>query len=178
MASSDNSVESDDALTCIDRKSSSSSSGSKVKRRASRAGTRSVSTLTASQLERKRANDREAQRAIRQRTRDYIDQLEKQVADLTTKGEEVTSVMQRNAALEAEVSRLRCQLQLSGYCLTCTERRRPENGMSDYPYSNLGVSHRLTTSMKRQKRLPLRHLLWLKLQSSSSIIHSRIEFLR
>src|ERR1700733_2929750 len=56
--------------------------GPASKRRASRAGTRSVATLTAAQLERKRANDREAQRAIRQRTRDYIDQLEKQVADL------------------------------------------------------------------------------------------------
>lgn len=57
------------------------SSGS-GKKRMSRAGTRSVSTLSAAQLERKRANDRDAQRAIRQRTKDHIDSLEKTIHDL------------------------------------------------------------------------------------------------
>ncbi|EMC97602.1 hypothetical protein BAUCODRAFT_459355 [Baudoinia panamericana UAMH 10762] len=38
-------------------------------RRAPKAGTRSLVTLTAAQQERKRANDREAQRAVRQRTK-------------------------------------------------------------------------------------------------------------
>jgi hypothetical protein len=119
MATSDHS--SDESLVSSTRKSSSNSE-TNVKRRASRAGTRSVSTLTASQLERKRANDREAQRAIRQRTRDYIEHLEKQVSELTDKRNELTAAMQRNASLEAEVARLRCQLQFAGYCLTCSSR--------------------------------------------------------
>ncbi|KAI7702697.1 hypothetical protein KC353_g14569 [Hortaea werneckii] len=57
------------------------------KKRASRAGTRSVSTLSAAQLERKRANDREAQRAIRQRTKDHIESLEKEIGDLRESNE-------------------------------------------------------------------------------------------
>lgn len=44
---------------------------------------RSVTTLSPSQLERKRANDREAQRLIRRRAKDHIQVLEKQVEDLT-----------------------------------------------------------------------------------------------
>ncbi|KAF2859348.1 hypothetical protein K470DRAFT_265345 [Piedraia hortae CBS 480.64] len=51
--------------------------GAITKKRTTRAGTRSVSTLTPAQLERKRANDREAQRAIRQRTKDHIENLER-----------------------------------------------------------------------------------------------------
>ena len=62
-----------------------------AKKRPSRAGTRSVTTLTAAQLERKRANDREAQRAIRQRTKDHIDTLERQVRDLTAQLENNSS---------------------------------------------------------------------------------------
>ncbi|KAH7303044.1 hypothetical protein B0I35DRAFT_402967 [Stachybotrys elegans] len=47
-----------------------------------RKGTRSVSSLSPAQLERKRANDREAQRAIRQRTRVHIEKLEADVESL------------------------------------------------------------------------------------------------
>jgi hypothetical protein len=86
-----------------------------VKKRPSRAGTRSVTTLTAAQLERKRANDREAQRAIRQRTKDHIDTLERQVRDLTAQLESnsssrVMDLMQRNEELEQENAVLRARL--------------------------------------------------------------------
>lgn len=43
-------------------------------------GSRSVSTLTPAQLSRKRANDREAQRAIRARTKENTERLEREVA--------------------------------------------------------------------------------------------------
>ena len=82
----------------------------KVKRRASRAGTRSVSTLTSAQLERKRANDREAQRAIRQRTKEHIDRLEAQIAELSARDARLKPTLERNATLEAEVALLRNQL--------------------------------------------------------------------
>jgi len=86
-----------------------------TKKRPSRAGTRSVTTLTAAQLERKRANDREAQRAIRQRTKDHIDSLERQVRDLTVQLESNSSgklmdVMRRNDELEQENAILRARL--------------------------------------------------------------------
>lgn len=86
-----------------------------MKKRPSRAGTRSVTTLTAAQLERKRANDREAQRAIRQRTKDHIDTLERQVRDLTVQLDSASSgkmmdIMRRNDELEQENAVLRARL--------------------------------------------------------------------
>ncbi|KAF2454594.1 hypothetical protein BDY21DRAFT_423522 [Lineolata rhizophorae] len=84
-----------------------------AKRRASRAGTRSVSTLTAAQLERKRANDREAQRAIRQRTKDHIESLERRIAELTANrdhGPRMAELLRRNEELEQENAMLRTQL--------------------------------------------------------------------
>jgi len=51
-------------------------------RRLSRAGTRSVSKLSPAQLERKRATDREAQRAIRTRNKEQLDSLQLQVVNL------------------------------------------------------------------------------------------------
>lgn len=86
-----------------------------AKRRPSRAGTRSVSTLTAAQLERKRANDREAQRAIRQRTKDHIENLERQIKELTAQQDTNSStkmmeLMRRNDELEQENAVLRTRL--------------------------------------------------------------------
>ncbi|KAJ5361739.1 hypothetical protein N7541_002583 [Penicillium brevicompactum] len=87
------------------------------RRRESRSGTRKVSTLSTEQLERKRANDREAQRSIRQRTKEHIEQLEAQVASFQSQIEEMRlrtdrfdEVMQRNALLEEEMSRLKQQI--------------------------------------------------------------------
>lgn len=82
------------------------------KRRESRAGTRKVTSLTAEQLDRKRANDREAQRTIRQRTKEHIESLEREVAELRAKTERFDEVVQRNAALDEEVRRLRHQLAI------------------------------------------------------------------
>lgn len=84
-----------------------------AKRRPSRAGTRSVSTLTAAQLERKRANDREAQRAIRQRTKDHIETLERRIAELSATNDTSAKLMQalqRNEELEQENAILRGRL--------------------------------------------------------------------
>ncbi|KAK4541866.1 hypothetical protein LTR36_007230 [Oleoguttula mirabilis] len=97
-------------------------SGSSGKKRASRAGTRSVTTLSAAQLERKRANDREAQRAIRQRTKDHIDNLEKNLSDLRGSQESneklVATTQQRNHELEEENAYLRSKLgDTAGYSM-------------------------------------------------------------
>ncbi|KKY39509.1 putative bzip transcription factor [Diaporthe ampelina] len=75
-----------------------------------RKGTRSVSTLTPSQLARKRANDREAQRAIRARTKEHIERLERELEDLKGKhnrDDTVQDLIKRNKALETELKRLR-----------------------------------------------------------------------
>ncbi|KAE8417227.1 hypothetical protein BDV36DRAFT_309641 [Aspergillus pseudocaelatus] len=83
------------------------------KKRESRAGTRKVTSLSAEQLERKRANDREAQRTIRQRTKEHIERLEHQVAELKLKGEQYDHVVRRNTALENEIRALKQQLALA-----------------------------------------------------------------
>ncbi|RHZ64564.1 bZIP transcription factor [Aspergillus thermomutatus] len=83
---------------------------SATKKRESRAGTRKVTTLSAEQLARKRANDREAQRTIRQRTKEHIERLQNQVAELQAKNQQFDDVMRRNAALEHEIKALRQQL--------------------------------------------------------------------
>ncbi|KJK62805.1 Basic leucine zipper bZIP domain of Activator Protein YAP [Aspergillus parasiticus SU-1] len=83
------------------------------KKRESRAGTRKVTSLSAEQLERKRANDREAQRTIRQRTKEHIERLEHQVAELKSKGEQYDHVVRRNTALENEIRALKQQLSLA-----------------------------------------------------------------
>ncbi|GLA63973.1 hypothetical protein AtubIFM54640_005140 [Aspergillus tubingensis] len=85
-----------------------------AKKRESRAGARKVTSLSAEQLERKRANDREAQRTIRQRTKEHIERLEHQVAELKAKGEQFDDVVRRNVALEHEIRALKHQLALAG----------------------------------------------------------------
>ncbi|XHG07262.1 hypothetical protein AWENTII_010421 [Aspergillus wentii] len=82
------------------------------RKRESRAGTRKVTSLSAEQLERKRANDREAQRTIRQRTKEHIEQLEHQVAELKAKGDRYDDIVRRNVALEGEINQLRHQLSM------------------------------------------------------------------
>ncbi|KAI6092200.1 hypothetical protein F4821DRAFT_254322 [Hypoxylon rubiginosum] len=73
-----------------------------------RKGTRSVSTLTPSQLARKRANDREAQRAIRARTKEHIDSLEREIEELRSqqnRDQTIQNLLRRNKALEDELHR-------------------------------------------------------------------------
>ncbi|KAL3469657.1 hypothetical protein BJX99DRAFT_67854 [Aspergillus californicus] len=86
---------------------------SQSKKKDTRAGTRRVTSLTVEQLERKRANDREAQRTIRQRTREHIERLEIQVSDLRAKGDKYDEVVRRNAILENELRALRHQLSVT-----------------------------------------------------------------
>ncbi|KAK4229400.1 hypothetical protein QBC38DRAFT_108490 [Podospora fimiseda] len=74
-----------------------------------RKGTRSVSSLTPSQLARKRANDREAQRAIRLRTKEHIERLERELAEYKSgrTQDEWTKLIKRNKELETEVIAMR-----------------------------------------------------------------------
>lgn len=75
----------------------------------SRGGKRSVTHLSKAQLARKRANDREAQRNIRQRTKEHIENLERKVKELEQGGRSnsIERVLKRNRELENEVEKLR-----------------------------------------------------------------------
>ena len=59
-----------------------SGDGQPSKKRRTGANSRGVANLTPEQLARKRANDREAQRAIRERTKNQIDALNRRIQDL------------------------------------------------------------------------------------------------
>ncbi|EXK24947.1 hypothetical protein FOMG_18353 [Fusarium oxysporum f. sp. melonis 26406] len=72
--------------------------------------TRRVSTLTPEQLARKRANDREAQRAIRIRTKEHIERLERELAELKSnqsRDQTIQELLRRNTAIERELIRLK-----------------------------------------------------------------------
>ncbi|KHN95222.1 bZIP transcription factor [Metarhizium album ARSEF 1941] len=95
---------------------SSSAEPAKPSSCSKRKGTRSVSTLTPSQLARKRANDREAQRAIRARTKEHIERLERELEDLrSSRGRDKTvqELLRRNKALEDELRQLRDSMGIS-----------------------------------------------------------------
>jgi regulator of replication initiation timing len=83
--------------------------------------------LTAAQLERKRANDREAQRAIRQRTKDHIDSLERRIQELTATNDTSARLMQalqRNEELEQENAILRSRLNHAAAAMAESNSKR------------------------------------------------------
>ena len=104
------------------------SAGGSNKKRASRAGTRSVTTLSAAQLERKRANDREAQRAIRQRTKEHIEKLERRIVELSNNSEsneQLLAALKRNKELEEENAVLRANLDHANFAMGVSESPGP-----------------------------------------------------
>ncbi|KAG0645678.1 hypothetical protein D0Z07_8749 [Hyphodiscus hymeniophilus] len=82
------------------------------RKKGARGGKRSVTHLSKAQLARKRANDREAQRNIRQRTKEYIESLELKVKELErgSRDGSMERALARNRELEAEIEKLRSQV--------------------------------------------------------------------
>ncbi|PNS20940.1 hypothetical protein CAC42_2871 [Sphaceloma murrayae] len=77
------------------------------------ASARGVANLTPEQLARKRANDREAQRAIRERTRNTIEHLEARIKELEGQQpfQEMQSALRTRDAILAENEELKRRLQ-------------------------------------------------------------------
>ncbi|KAL2890924.1 BZIP transcription factor [Ceratocystis lukuohia] len=63
---------------------------------------RGVATMTPDRLARKRANDREAQRAVRERTKAQIRELQDEVSVLKNDQAQLQHILQENSALQAE----------------------------------------------------------------------------
>ncbi|KIW15859.1 hypothetical protein PV08_05909 [Exophiala spinifera] len=82
------------------------------KRKAPSAGSRGVASLTPEQLAKKRANDREAQRAIRERTKQQIETLERRIQELTSQQpyQELQAVIRQKDAIQAENDEIRRRL--------------------------------------------------------------------
>jgi hypothetical protein len=77
---------------------------SESKKRRTGSSSRGVANLTPDQLAKKRANDREAQRAIRERTKNQIESLEQRIRDLSSQQpyQELQHVLRQRELLEAE----------------------------------------------------------------------------
>lgn len=73
---------------------------------------RGVANLTPEQLAKKRANDREAQRAIRKRTKAQIEALERRVQELTSQQpyQDLQAALQQKQAVLAENDEIRRRL--------------------------------------------------------------------
>ncbi len=85
--------------------------GSSKKRRTSASG-RGVANLTPEQLSKKRANDREAQRAIRERTKGQIESLERRIQELTSQQpyQELQQALRQKELVETENEELKKHL--------------------------------------------------------------------
>ncbi|RJE25876.1 B-zip transcription factor [Aspergillus sclerotialis] len=131
------------------------------KKRESRVGARKVTTLSSEQLERKRANDREAQRTIRQRTREHIEQLEHQVAELSAKGDQFDNVVRRNAALEEELHRLKYQLSMMAGRQSFSDHEPTYSGPAgpsmSLPFPNAPAAHsaRVPSTLPPSNQIPV-----------------------
>ncbi|KAL4795419.1 hypothetical protein BDV19DRAFT_170174 [Aspergillus venezuelensis] len=79
------------------------------KRKLNSTSARGVANLTPDQLAKKRANDRQAQRAIRERTKTHIDALEQRVRELSSQKPflDLQAALKQNEAMIAENKELR-----------------------------------------------------------------------
>lgn len=79
------------------------------KRKLNSTSARGVANLTPDQLAKKRANDRQAQRAIRERNKTHIDALEQQIRELSSQKPylDLQAAQQHNERIRAENQELR-----------------------------------------------------------------------
>jgi hypothetical protein len=87
--------------------------GQPTKKRRTGANSRGVANLTPEQLARKRANDREAQRAIRERTKNQIDALNQRIRDLESQQpyNDLQIVLREKEAVQAENADIKKRLE-------------------------------------------------------------------
>ncbi|KAK2628290.1 hypothetical protein QTJ16_002936 [Diplocarpon rosae] len=91
-------------------------------------GSRIAANLTADQLARKRASDRNAQQAARQRTRDYIEHLETRVEEINRQQVHLQDAKRRTGQLEAELEGLKEKLgKLEGKSDCSSKQARHES---------------------------------------------------
>jgi hypothetical protein len=83
------------------------------KRKLNSTSSRGVANLTPDQLAKKRANDRQAQRAIRERTKTHIEALEQQVRELASQKPvlDLQAAVQQNERIRLENQELRRSLK-------------------------------------------------------------------
>lgn len=106
------------------------------KRKLNSISSRGVANLTPDQLAKKRANDRQAQRAIRERTKIHIDALEQQVRDLSSQKPilDLQAAVKRYEAIQEENKELRQRLQAVMDIIQPLGKREPTSSERDPCY--------------------------------------------
>ncbi|KAK0385898.1 hypothetical protein NLU13_7073 [Sarocladium strictum] len=107
-----------DSVTSRSKREASSAAGSPDSAAANKKlkktgpGSRGVANLTPEQLAKKRANDREAQRAIRERTKNQIETLERRIHELTSQQpyQELQAALRAKELVEEENDHIKRQL--------------------------------------------------------------------
>ncbi|KAI9837130.1 MAG: hypothetical protein M1837_003126 [Sclerophora amabilis] len=115
--------------------------GLKKRKISAGASSRGVANLTPDQLAKKRANDREAQRAIRERTKNQIESLEKEISELKTQHpyQEWQQALRQKDLVQAENNDIRQQLTSALSILQPILNERRANG--DGPLIDSGSFH-------------------------------------
>lgn len=98
-----------DAETPAPDNNGTPATGAGRKRKLNCTSARGVANLTPEQLAKKRANDRQAQRAIRERTKAHIDSLEQRVRDLSSQKPflDLQAALRQNEVIQAENREIR-----------------------------------------------------------------------
>lgn len=106
------SLDADSLLPDLQDNNGSATAGRK--RKLNSTSLRGVANLTPDQLAKKRANDRQAQRAIRERTKTHIEALEQQVRDLASQKPvlDLQAAVQHNERIRTENRELRQSLKV------------------------------------------------------------------
>lgn len=88
------------------------SAASNERKRKAATSSRGVANLSAEQLAKKRANDREAQRAIRERTKTQIESLERRIKELTSQQpyQELQNILRQKELVELENAEIKRRL--------------------------------------------------------------------
>ncbi|KAF2281082.1 uncharacterized protein EI97DRAFT_438484 [Westerdykella ornata] len=107
-------------------------SSTQKRRRTGGAAPRGVAHLTPEQLARKRANDREAQRAIRERTKNQIDSLNRRIHELESQQpyHDLQVVVREKEAIQAENADIRTRLE-SVLAIIQPILQRTSNGLNE-----------------------------------------------
>lgn len=134
-----------------------------VKKGSSRTGARRVRNLSAAQLDRKRAHDREAQRMIRQRRKDHIDSLERTMSALRHSNQANISMMEKiqrqNWQLEEENAHLRRELGDANHQRNLQPHKcRSDASLLAGKQSYVNVPDQIRAHTKRISLLRARHL--------------------
>ncbi|KAI1105038.1 hypothetical protein F4804DRAFT_305321 [Jackrogersella minutella] len=129
----------DDGLQSPDSGNNDAVEDRRTKKRRAGPSSRGVANLTPAQLSKKRANDREAQRAIRERTKTQIETLENRIRELTSQKpyQELQAVIRAKEAVEAENAEIKSRLAaIISMIQPMLSNQQVEGAYNTSPYSN------------------------------------------